>query len=157
MSLFVCPPHSKLCSISSNIPESLPCLSSGQKPRKQGETGQKLKYICLLLCFLGIFGDQRGQNLNIFLKIRKEYGRRGGRLACLHCVHWLQVVQGFGASGGLSVCVPLLLSSLSLCLWCVACKYGSISHFKGFLGGFICLVWVCAVLVLCVACGAFVC
>ena len=29
-----------------------------------------------------------------------------------------------------------LLSALSLCPWCVGCKYGSISHFKGVFSGF---------------------
>ena len=49
-------------------------------------------------------------------------------------VHWWQVAgcRGFRCP---AVCVPslspCLLSFLSLCLWWVACKYGSISHFKG--------------------------
>ena len=38
-------------------------------------------------------------------------------------------------SGPLVVC-SLLLSALSLCLWCVALEYGSISHFKGVFRGF---------------------
>ena len=33
-------------------------------------------------------------------------------------------------------CAPCLLVALLLCLWCVACKYGSISHFKGVFRGF---------------------
>ena len=45
------------------------------------------------------------------------------------------------ASGGLSWRVPSLLSALSLCAWCVACKYGSISRFKGVFSGF----WGCCV------------
>ena len=32
--------------------------------------------------------------------------------------------------------VPSLLFALLLCLWWVACKYGSISHFKGVFRGF---------------------
>ena len=40
----------------------------------------------------------------------------------------------------LVVC-SLLLSALSLCSWCVACKYGSISRFKGVFRGF----WGCCV------------
>ena len=47
-----------------------------------------------------------------------------------------------------------LLSSLSLCPWSVACEYGSISRFKAFLAGFGRFVWVCVVLVRCVACVA---
>ena len=50
-------------------------------------------------------------------------------------VHWLQVVGLFGASGpargcsGPLVVCSLLLSALSLCLWCVVFEYGSISRF----------------------------
>ena len=33
-------------------------------------------------------------------------------------------------------CVPCLLSSPLLCLWCIALEYGSISRFKGVLRGF---------------------
>ena len=57
-------------------------------------------------------------------------------------VHWWQVVGLFGASGpargrsGPLVVCSLLLSALSLCLWCVVCKYGSISRFKGVFSGF---------------------
>ena len=39
-------------------------------------------------CFLGIFGDKKVQNLNIFLKVRKENRCGGGRLAAFHGVHW---------------------------------------------------------------------
>ena len=53
--------------------------------------------------------------------------------------------------------VPLLLFALLLCAWCIACKYGSISRFKGVFGA----VWGCCVglfvLVLFVACVVFVC
>ena len=63
-------------------------------------------------------------------------------LAYLYCVNlgmragslMLRTCQNAG-SGPLVVC-SLLLSSFSLCLWCVACKYGSISHFKGVFSGF---------------------
>ena len=41
-------------------------------------------------------------------------------------VHQVQVVQGAGAFGVLSWCVPSLLSALSLYACRVACKYGSI-------------------------------
>ena len=47
-----------------------------------------------------------------------------------------------------------LLPILLRCLWCVACKYGSISRFKGFLAWFVGFVWVYVACVLCVACGA---
>ena len=63
-------------------------------------------------------------------------------LACLHRAR-LGMNAGFlilrtytsAGSGPLVVC-SLLLPALSLCLWCVACKYGSISRFKGVFRGF---------------------
>ena len=60
--------------------------------------------------------------------------------------------QTFG-SGPLVVC-SILLSALSLCLWCVVFECGSISRFKAFLAWFGAFVWVCVVCVLCVACVA---
>ena len=65
-----------------------------------------------------------------------------------------QDLPEFG-SGPLVVC-SLLLSALSLCLWCVVFEYGPISRFKAFLARFVVVVWVCVVLVRCVACVAFV-
>ena len=47
---------------------------------------------------------------------------------------WLQDLPEVG-SGPLVVC-SLLLPALLLCSRCVACKYGSISHFKGVFRGF---------------------
>ena len=41
----------------------------------------------VLWCFLGIFGDRSGQNLNIFLKVRKEGGVLRWSAACLHSAH----------------------------------------------------------------------
>ena len=64
----------------------------------------------------------------------------------------LQDLPEFG-SGPLVAC-SLLLSALSLCLWCVGFEYGLISRFKAFLAGFGRFVWVYVVLVRCVACGA---
>ena len=74
-------------------------------------------------------------------------------------VHWCRLsrVQDLRSAGAcpLVVC-PLVLSALSLCAWCISCKYGSISRFKGVFG----VVWVVCVgllgLVICVACVAFV-
>ena len=95
-----------------------------------------LKNICTLLCFLGKIGDNKGQNTNIFLK---------------RWCRWCRLCWLFGVSTGaggrgcrtygvpalvLWSCVPLVLSALSLCLWGVACKYGSISHSKGVFRGF---------------------
>ena len=53
-------------------------------------------------------------------------------------------------------CAPCLLPALLHCACRVACKYGSISRFKGFLARFGVLVWVCMGLVLCLDCVAFV-
>ena len=84
-------------------------------------------------------------------------------LACLYRVHlvaagwalWgFRTCQTFGA-GPLVVC-SVLLSALSLCLWCVVFEYGSISRFKAFLARFGAFVWVCVGLVIFVACVAFV-
>ena len=58
-------------------------------------------------------------------------------------VHWVQVVGRFVASGPDGVlalvlwsCVPLLLSSLSLCSWCVSLEICLYSRFKGVFSGF---------------------
>ena len=45
-------------------------------------------------------------------------------------VHWVQVVRASGVLRCVPSLCPCLLSALLLCLWWVACKYGSISHFK---------------------------
>ena len=58
-------------------------------------------------------------------------------LGCIHRVHWGMNV-GFlmlrtylnAGSGPLVVC-SLILSALLLCSRCIACKYGSVSRFKG--------------------------
>ena len=47
--------------------------------------------------------------------------------------------------------------SLALSLGGLSLKYAFIRVLKGFLEGFMGFVWVYVVLVLCVACGAFVC
>ena len=59
-------------------------------------------------------------------------------------------------AGPLVVC-SLLLSSFSLCLWCVGFEICLYSHFEGVLEGFPCWMYACIARVLCVACGAFVC
>ena len=56
-------------------------------------------------------------------------------------VHLGQVVGLFGVVVLPFVACSLLLSSLSLCLWCVVLRYGSISRFKGIFSGF----WGCCV------------
>ena len=123
---------------------------------KRAKTGQKLYFICLLWCFLGKIGDNEGQNPNIFLKTREENGLKPGRPGCSRRVHWWQVV-GFRGCPFLLWCVssfcPLSRSSLGALL----ANMALFRVFRGFLEGFSCLVWVCVALVICVACGAFVC
>ena len=138
VSLFVCPPHiAKLLFPSSSIlllrvPFLLAsCQIFRQSGQIFGKKGQNLIFICLPWCFLGKIGDRKGQNINIFLKV----GAGGGRsLPAFHRVHRLQVVGSCGRWSGLSsspVACSLLLCAFLSCVWCVACKYGSISRFKG--------------------------
>ena len=113
------------------------------------------------MCFLGIFGDQRGRNLNIFLKSRKENGVLRWSAACLLAC---PLVAGVSALWGFRTC-----RRLALVLWsCVRCfcplsrlVFGVLSLnmvlfrvFRGFLEGFGRFVWVYVVLVRCVACVA---
>ena len=55
-------------------------------------------------------------------------------------VHWVQVVQGAGASGALSRCVPCLSSCLlslrCFCFPAIVLYYAFISRFKGVFRGF---------------------
>ena len=118
-----------------------PAYHQGKKHQKQGEKGQKQKYICLLLCFVGKIGDKKGRNLNIFLKARKEGGVLRWSAACLHRVHlgrwsgnscYFADVSKIGQdSAGRSAFVLLIA-----CLWCVAHKYAFVSRFKGVFRGF---------------------
>lgn len=63
-------------------------------------------------------------------------------LACFWRVHWSDDSGPFGDSGparggsGPLVVRSLLLSALSLCLWCAMLECGSISRFKGVFRGF---------------------
>ena len=58
------------------------------------------------------------------------------------------------ACGGLLSCVPSFCPLSRFALVALPLKYAFIRVLGGFLGGFGVLVWVCVVLVLCVACGA---
>ena len=158
VSLFVCSPHIKRAS---PFLLSFP-LSSWQIFRQSGQIfgkkGQKLYFICSLWCFLGIFGDRKGQNTNIFLKSREENGLKCGRLACL-----------FGVSTGCRWCrvqgLPVSSGRVFRCFCPLSCfVFGALLAnmalfrvFRAFLARFGVVVWDCVVLVLCVACGAFVC
>ena len=56
------------------------------------------------------------------------------RLPAFHRVHLCRCAGSFGAillTLAKMDKIPCLLSALSLCLWRIACKYGSISRFKG--------------------------
>lgn len=92
---------------------------------------------------LGIFGDKKGRNLNIFLK--------SGVSVCGRVLLWWWLsscplvqrcagVRGFRTCRRSALvlwwCAPRLLSALLHCACRVACEYGSISRFKGVLRGF---------------------
>ena len=96
----------------------------------------------VLWCFLGVFGDKKGRNTNIFLKVREGKRAEMWSLACLLACPLVQVVRASRrqdlpevGSGPLVVC-SLLLSALLLCLCMIALEYGSISRFKGVFRGF---------------------
>ena len=115
----------------------------GKFSDKQGKRGKNEFLFGGRWCFLGKIGDKKGRNLNIFLKSRKENRCGGGRLACLLACPLAQRwagFRGFRTCRRLALilwsCVPSLLSAFLLCSRCVACKYGSISHFKGVFRGF---------------------
>ena len=115
------------------------------------------------MCFLGIFGDQRGQNTNIFLKVRGENGLKSGRLPAFWRVHLWQVCRLFGASGParrlalvLWSCVPSFCPPSRFALGALSLNMVLFRVFRAFLAGFGRFVWVYVVLVLCVACVAFV-
>ena len=83
-----------------------------------------------------------------------------GSLAC----PLVQVVGLFGASGPakrlalvLWSCVPSFCPLSRSSLVALLANMPLFRVFRGFLEGFGAFVWVCVVLVLCVACGAFVC
>ena len=96
-------------------------------------------------CFLGVLGDNKVQNTNIFLKVRKENRCGGGRLPAFWRAHWsrgcrLQDLPDAG-SGPLVVRslpfvrFPALLAVHLLEIWLYLA-------FNGFLTGFL-LVDVC--------------
>ena len=71
-------------------------------------------------------------------------------LGCIYRVHlgmnvgFLMLRTYLNAGPGPLVVRSLLLSALLLCLWRIACKYGSISRFKGvFSAVWGCCVWLC--------------
>ena len=117
----------------------------------------------MLWSHLGNFGDQKGQKLNIFLKSGCKVGAGCGS-ACLP----FGVSTGAGVPG--SLCYFADVSNIGqntaecsafcllfrLALGAMLANMALFRFFRGFLEGFMGFVWVCVVLVLCVACGAFV-
>ena len=75
------------------------CQFSVHRGKFSAKQGKSEFFFGVLWCFLGIFGDNKVQNLNIFLKCRKENRQRCGRLSAFHRVHWSRDRQAFDASG----------------------------------------------------------
>ena len=134
-----------------------------KRHRNRAKRGKNEFLFGMLWCFLGIFGDNKGQKLNIFLKVGKVNGWRCCRLSAFWRVHWSEDSGPFGDSGPAG---GWLWSSgrvfLSFCpLFCLALG-GLLANMplfrvlRAFLGGFMVLVWVCVGCVLCVDCVAFV-
>ena len=97
----------------------------------------------MILSNLGIFGDKKCQNLNIFLE-------SGAGVSCRVLLWWWLLscplvrrcagFRGFRTCHRLALvlwwCAPRLLPAFLLCLWCIALEYGFISRFKGVFSGF---------------------
>ena len=113
------------------------------------------------MCFLGKIGDHKGQNTNIFLKSREENGLKCGRLACLLACPLVQAFEGSGPTE-----CRLRSSCRVFRCFCPLSRFALVGLLanmalfrvlRAFLARFGAFVWVCVVLVVCVACGAFVC
>ena len=105
----------------------------------------------MLWCFLGIFGDKKGQNLNIFFNCGAGVGWPCAPLVVVfHGVHWSRGRQAFDASGPAIgwlwsscgvfhafcplVCFVLVVSLANMALFRVL---------RGFLEGFMVRMYVC--------------
>ena len=100
------------------------------------KSGKSEFFFGVLWCFLGIFGDKKCQNLNIFLKY-------GSGVSCRVLLWWwllsCPLVQGSAGFRGFRTChrlalvllwcVPRLLPACLLCDCPAACKHGSFSRF----------------------------
>ena len=91
-------------------------------------------------------------------------GAGGAVLACLLACPLVHDCRLFGASGPAGVfalvllwCVPSFCPLSRSSLGALLANMAPFRVFRGFLEGFMGFVWVCAGLVICVACGAFVC
>ena len=129
--------------------------------RQTVQKGAKVNFYLMCFCVLSGFSEtRRGKNEILFY----FWGFRGAAFI-LFCgggggVHWVQVVGVQGLPVSCGVCVPSLYPYLSfLCCFCfptIALKYAFVRVLRAFLAGFGRFVWVCVVLVRCVACVAFV-
>ena len=83
-------------------------------------------------------------------------------LACIHRVHLGMCVGFRGCRTCLNVgfvlwsCVPSFCPLSRFVFGALLANMALFRVFRAFLAGFVVVVWVCVVLVLCVACGAFV-
>ena len=143
-----------------------PLSSSSPAPscqifRQLGRKGAKVNFFLLAFVFSRDFRRQERAKIKDILKSGYNEGAGGGAggavIACLPACPLGAGGAGCRASGGLSWCVPSLLSALSLCPRCIGLKYAFIRVLRGFIWVYRLLVWVCIARVLCVACGAFVC
>ena len=133
-----------ICSRLLPAPEScLPCSIVANFQTIGAKQGKNKFFFGVLWCFLGILGDRKGQNLNIFLKVME--GKRL-ELWSAGCLSSCPLVQRWAGSLMLRICLnagsaplvvrSLLLVALLLCLRCDALEYAFICDFKGYFGGF---------------------
>lgn len=126
---------------------------------KTHQKGQKQRYICLLLCFLGILRDQKGRKAKIYLK--SGAGCKG--FGCLLLLVTGAGGQAFWASGP-AECWRWSSGAVFPAFWSLCCLAFEVLGLnmplfrvlRAFSAGFGVLVWVCIVRVLCVDCVAFV-
>ena len=127
-----------------------------------GKKGQKLIFICSILSYPRIFGDNKRQKPNIFLKCGCKVGAGLGLLGCFHRVHLVQACRLSRDSGPEGSC-PLSSGRVFPAFWSLCCfAFGALVAnmalfrvLRGFLARFGGFVWVCIAWVLCVACEAF--
>ena len=92
----------------------------------------------MLWCFLGIFGDKKGRNTNIFLKRWCRWWACGAGCASSLACPLVQVVRLFGVVPPFVACSPIS-SAFLLCSRCVVLEICLYSHFKGVFSA----VWGC--------------
>ena len=111
-------------------------------------------------CFLGILGDNKGQNLNIFLKVREGERLERWSVACLLACPLVAGGRGSGPACCLALvlwsCVPSFCPLSRSSLGALSLNVALFRILRAFLARFGAFVWVCIGSVLCVDCGAFV-